>query len=61
MKVLLNDGMDEEGVKLFENAGIEVDKRKRDPQALVEQAGEFDALVVRSATKIGRASCRERV
>ncbi|MGA2385998.1 MAG: NAD(P)-dependent oxidoreductase [Candidatus Bathyarchaeia archaeon] len=54
MKVLLNDGMDEEGVKLFENAGIEVDKRKRDPQALVEQAGEFDALVVRSATKITR-------
>ena len=54
MKVLLNDGMDEEGVKLFENAGIEVDRRKRDPKALVEQAGEFDALVVRSATTITR-------
>ena len=54
MKVLLNDGMDEEGAKLFENAGIEVDKRKRDPKSLVEQVGEFDALVVRSATVVTR-------
>ena len=54
MKVLLNDGMDEEGVKLFENAGIEVDKRRRDPKSLVEQVGEFDALVVRSATVVTR-------
>ena len=52
MKVLLNDGMDEEGVKLFLNAGFEVDKRKRDPQALAKEAAEFDALVVRSATKV---------
>jgi D-3-phosphoglycerate dehydrogenase len=54
MKVLLNDGMDEEGVKLFFNAGIETDMRKRDPKALVEQVGEFDALVVRSATLVTR-------
>ena len=32
MKVLLNDGMDEEGIKLFENAGIETDNRKREPK-----------------------------
>lgn len=54
MKVLLNDGMDEEGIKLFRNAGIESDNRKRDPKALVEQIGEFDALVVRSATVVTR-------
>ena len=54
MKVLLNDGMDEEGIKLFRNAGIESDKRKRDPKALVEQIGEFDALVVSSATVVTR-------
>ena len=52
MKVLLNDGMDEEGVKLFESAGVETDKRRRDPKSLVEQVGEFDALVVRSATSV---------
>lgn len=54
MKVLLNDGMDEDGIKLFTNAGFETDKRKRDPKALVEQVGEFDALVVRSATLVTR-------
>lgn len=54
MKVLLNDGMDEEGVRLFEDAGIETDKRKRDPKSLVAQVGEFDALVVRSATAVAR-------
>jgi D-3-phosphoglycerate dehydrogenase len=52
MKVLLNDGMEEEGVKLFEEAGIQTDKRKRDVKALLAQVGEFDALVVRSATLV---------
>lgn len=54
MKVLLNDGMDEQGIKLFDNVGIETVKRKLDPQALVEHIGEFDALVVRSATVVTR-------
>jgi len=54
MKVLLNDGMEEEGIKLFRNAGIETDNCKRDPKSLVEQIGEFDGLVVRSATKVTR-------
>lgn len=54
MKVLLNDGMDEEGVRLFEDARIETDTRKRDPKSLVAQVGEFDALVVRSATAVTR-------
>ena len=54
MKVLLNDGMDEEGVKLFESVGIEVDKNRRDTKALVDQVRDFDALVVRSATAVTR-------
>src|SRR5271157_3133344 len=54
MKVLLNDGMDEEGIKLFKNAEIETDNCKRDPKSLVEQIGDFDALVVRSATAVTR-------
>ena len=52
MRVLLNDGMDKEGVQLFEEAGIETDTEKKDQKTLIEQIGEFDALIVRSATKV---------
>ncbi len=54
MKVLLNDGMEIEGLKIFEQAHIQTDTKKRDVPALIEQAGQFDAIVVRSNTKITR-------
>jgi len=54
MKVLLNDGLEKEGLKLFQEAGIETDTKKRDLSALVCEIGQFDALVVRSATKVTR-------
>jgi D-3-phosphoglycerate dehydrogenase len=54
LKVLLNDGLEEEGVRLFEEFGIETDSRKRDSTSLVADIGQFDALVVRSATKVTR-------
>ena len=54
MKVLLNDGLEKEGIQLFQQAGIETDNKKRDPTALVADIAEFDALVVRSATKVTR-------
>ena len=54
MKVLLNDGLEKEGLKLFQEAGIETDTQKRDLTALVAEIGQFDALVVRSATKVTR-------
>lgn len=54
MKVLLNDGLEKEGLQLFQEAGIETDTKKRDPQTLVKEIGQFDALVVRSATKVTR-------
>jgi D-3-phosphoglycerate dehydrogenase / 2-oxoglutarate reductase len=54
MKVLLNDGLEKEGLKLFKEAGIETDTKKRDLTALVAEIGQFDALVVRSATKVTR-------
>ncbi len=54
MKVLLNDGLEKEGIRLFEELGIETDARKRDLNALIEDIGQFDALVVRSATKVAR-------
>ena len=54
LKALLNDGLHKEGVKIFTEAGIVTDLKKRNAKTLVEQIGEFDALVVRSATKVTR-------
>jgi len=52
MKVLLNDGLEKEGLRFFQEAGIETDTRKRDLHKLVADISEFDALIVRSATKV---------
>jgi D-3-phosphoglycerate dehydrogenase len=54
MKVLLNDGLEKEGLALFQEAGIEADVKKRDTAALIAEIGDFDALIVRSATKVTR-------
>lgn len=54
MKVLLNDGLEKEGLKLFQEAGIETNTKKKDPKALIAEIGQFDALIVRSATKVTR-------
>ena len=54
MKALLNDGLEKEGVKLFQDAGIETDTQKRDQTKLIAEVGQFDALIVRSATKVTR-------
>jgi D-3-phosphoglycerate dehydrogenase len=54
LKVLLNDDLNKEGIKIFTEAGIVADTKKRNAKTLVEQIGEFDALVVRSATKVTR-------
>ncbi|HLE75955.1 MAG TPA: NAD(P)-dependent oxidoreductase [Candidatus Bathyarchaeia archaeon] len=54
MKVLLNDGLEKEGIKFFEEHEIETDTRKRNLKSLVADIGRFDALVVRSATKVTR-------
>jgi D-3-phosphoglycerate dehydrogenase len=54
VKVLLNDGLEKEGIRLFEGFGIEADTRKRDSSSLIADIGQFDALVVRSITKVTR-------
>jgi D-3-phosphoglycerate dehydrogenase len=54
MKVLLNDNLAVEGIKVFEDLGIETDNSKRDSNALIRDIGEFDALIVRSGTKVTR-------
>ena len=54
MKVLLNDGLEKEGINHFEQIGIETDTKKREAKALAADIAGFDALIVRSATKVTR-------
>ncbi|MBN1357645.1 ACT domain-containing protein [Candidatus Bathyarchaeota archaeon] len=54
MKVLLNDNLASEGIKVLEDLGIKTDTRKRALNALIAEIGEFDALIVRSGTKVTR-------
>jgi len=53
-KVLVSDNLGEIGVEMFRQAeGIEVDvKTGLDPEALRTIIGDYDALVIRSATKV---------
>src|SRR4030066_2086027 len=54
VKALLNDGLEKEGISLLQASWIETDTRKRDPQTLIADISQFDALIVRSATKVTR-------
>jgi len=52
--VLLNDKLESHGIGVFEAAGIETDTRRRDLNSLIADIAQFDALIVRSATKVTR-------
>ena len=57
-KILILDGLSEEGVEIFKKApGFEVDvKPPQKPDELAAIIGEYDGLVVRSATKVTAAA-----
>lgn len=52
MKILANDGIDPLGKKLLEEAGFEVDTNHIPQDELADRINEYDAITVRSATKI---------
>ncbi len=52
IKVLANDGIKDSGKELLEKNGFEVDTRFRDKDELLQDISSFDALLVRSATKV---------
>jgi D-3-phosphoglycerate dehydrogenase len=54
VKVLLNDNLAKEGIRVFDELGIETDTRKRSLNELVADISEFDGLIVRSGTKVTR-------
>ena len=52
MKILANDGIDEAGKKILEEAGHTVDTNKIPQQELAARLPSYDGLIVRSATKV---------
>jgi D-3-phosphoglycerate dehydrogenase len=52
MRILANDGIDAAGKSLLENAGFEIITDKIAQEELIHRIGEFDVLIVRSATKV---------
>ena len=52
MKILITDGISETGAKMLQDAGHEVVQQKLTPEELLQQIGDYDALLVRSATKV---------
>ena len=52
MRVLANDGIDAAGKQILEAAGFEVITNKVTQEELANVIGEYDVLIVRSATKV---------
>ncbi|MCD6234076.1 MAG: D-2-hydroxyacid dehydrogenase [Candidatus Marinimicrobia bacterium] len=52
MKILITDGISENGRKILEQAGHECVIEHYEPEELIQKIPEFDAILVRSATKV---------
>ncbi len=56
MKVLISDNLSSRGVEILKNAGLDVDARsKTSPEEIEKIIGDYDALIIRSATKVSAA------
>lgn len=51
-RILVTDGMEKSAVEKLKNSGFEVVEQFYEPEELKEQLKSFDAVVVRSATKV---------
>ncbi len=52
IRVLINDPLDLEAVNVLKKADFNVDENKVSPEDLPKRIGEYDAIIVRSATKV---------
>lgn len=52
MKILITDGISPDGAKILTDAGLHVDNVKLTPEELLGRIGGYDAILVRSATKV---------
>ncbi len=55
IKILANDGIHPDGQTLLEEAGYEVETTRIPQDELPSKIGEYDVLIVRSATKVTKA------
>lgn len=54
MKILINDGIEPIGKELLENAGFTVDLNRIEQDNLINRLNEYDAICVRSTTKLSK-------
>jgi D-3-phosphoglycerate dehydrogenase len=52
MKILISDGIEDIGKKILNEAGFEVVDKKLSPEELFKEIANYDAIIVRSATKV---------
>jgi D-3-phosphoglycerate dehydrogenase / 2-oxoglutarate reductase len=52
MKVLITDGLSNQGQEILKTAGIDLDIQHYEPEDLVKAIADYDCVLVRSATKI---------
>ncbi len=52
VKILVNDPLAKEAVDILKNAGFAVDEKEYSKEELPKKIGEYDAIIVRSATKV---------
>jgi D-3-phosphoglycerate dehydrogenase / 2-oxoglutarate reductase len=52
MKILIPDGISPEGAKILADAGHELNLTKYGPEELIATIPDYDAIIVRSATKV---------
>ena len=52
MKILVTDGLAEEALKYLKEKGHQVDMNELDPAGLLGKVGEYEALIVRSRSKV---------
>jgi D-3-phosphoglycerate dehydrogenase len=54
MRILITDGIERTGADILLKAGFELTEKTLNAQELVEAIGAYDAIIVRSATKVTR-------
>lgn len=52
MKIIITDGIDKKGENILRNAGFELKIEKLSAEALLKEIHLYDAIIVRSATKV---------
>lgn len=52
MKILITDGIEKSGADILLKAGFELTQKTLTPSELLDTIGDYDAIIVRSATKV---------